>query len=100
MANERKELIKKGMKGEPGDIENLSFSDIAAMLYVPISDTEDRSYLDVLIQQWRSAAVSNTDLNNVFNQLFTFKDEKGKIRYLKAFSYLTPRDWTLTVEGK
>jgi len=100
MANERKELIKKGMKGTPGDIEDLSFSDVAAMLYVPISDTEDRSYLDVLIEQWRSAAVSNTDLNNIFNQLFTFKDEKGKIRYLKAFSYLTPRDWTLTIEGK
>lgn len=100
MANERKELIKKGMKGQPGDVENLTFSDVAAMRYVTISDTEDRSYLDVLIEQWRSATVSNVNLNNVFNQLFTFKDENGKIRYLKAFSYLTPRNWTINIEDE
>jgi len=70
------------------------------MRYVPVSDVDDTSYLYSLIQQWKSAAVSNTNLNNVFNELFTYKDESGKIRYLKAFQYLTPMKWTLTVEDE
>ena len=100
MSDERRRLIQSGLKGQPSEIDNLSFSDIASMLYVPVSDVDDRSYLDTLIQQWRSAAVSNTNLNNVFNQLFTFKDEKGKVRYLKAFQYLTPVNWTITVNNQ
>lgn len=100
MANEKRRLKASGVTGTPGEIENLSFGDIAAMLYVPVSDTEDTSFLYTLINQWKSAAVSNTNLNNVFNQLFTYRDEKGKVRYLKAFQYLTPRDWTINVEDE
>lgn len=100
MADEKKELIKKGLKGSPGEIEDLAFTDVARMLYIPISDTDNTSYLFSLINQWKSAAVSNTNLNNIFNELFTYKDEKGKIRYLKAFQYLTPVDWTINIEGK
>ena len=100
MANEKRELIKKGMKGTPGEIDNLSFTDVARMLYVPVSDTDNTTYLFSLINQWKSAAVSNTNLNNIFNELFTYKDEKGKIRYLKAFQYLTPDKWVITINGK
>lgn len=100
MANEKHRLKAAGLKGQPGEIESLNFSDIAVMRYVPVSDVDDTSYLYSLIQQWKSAAVSNTNLNNVFNELFTYKDESGKIRYLKAFQYLTPMKWTLTVEDE
>ena len=100
MADEKRRLRASGVTGIPGEIENLGFTDVAAMLYVPISDTDDSSFLFSLINQWKSAAVSNTNLNNVFNELFTYKDEKGKIRYLKAFQYLTPRDWTIKINGE
>jgi len=70
------------------------------MLYVPVSDVDSTSFLYSLIEQWKSAAVSNTNLNNVFNELFTYKDEAGKIRYLKAFQYLTPTKWILSIEDE
>lgn len=100
MADEKRRLKASGVTGTPGEIENLGFTDVAAMLYVPISDTDDSSFLFSLINQWKSAAVSNTNLNNVFNELFTYKDEKGKIRYLKAFQYLTPKDWIIKINDQ
>ena len=100
MADEKRRLKAAGIKGQPGEIESMGFSEVATMLYVPVSDTDQSAFLPTLIEQWRSAAVSNTNLHNIFNELFMYRDEKGKMRYLNAFKYLTPLKYTLTVNDK
>jgi len=79
---------------------SLKFEDVAKMMYVTVDDTSNQSYIDYLINQWRNASYTNTSLVNVFNQLFTYIDEKGKRRYLNAFKYLSPINWTIDVNGK
>lgn len=100
MADEKRRLKAANVHGEAREIENMTFSEIAKMIYVPVSDTDSRSFLTTLIDQWRSATVSNTNLTNVFNELFTYTDESGKTRYLKAFEYLTPLKWTIKIEDE
>jgi hypothetical protein len=99
MAEIKHDLAAKGIKGIPGD-GSLTFDQLATTLYVTTGDQSNESYLMYLINQWRSAAASGTNMQNVFNQLFTFKDEKGRIRYLNAFKYLTPLDFTLDINGR
>lgn len=99
MADIKRQLIASGAKGVAGD-KSLTFDQLATTLYVTSGDQSDETYLMYLINQWRNAGASNTNLNNVFNQLFTFKDEKGRIRYLNAFTYLTPLDFKLDINGK
>jgi hypothetical protein len=100
MADIRRELIRSGLKGEAPNNTSLSFSQIAAMKYVTVGDGDEKTYFDYLTEKWRQVGASNTNLNNVFNELFTYRDEKGTIRYLKAFKYLTPTNWTINVNGR
>lgn len=99
MAEIKHDLAARGIKGIPGD-GSLTFDQLATTLYVTTGDQSNESYLMYLINQWRNAAASGTNMQNVFNQLFTFKDEKGRIRYLNAFKYLTPLDFTLDINGR
>lgn len=100
MADIRRELIRSGLKGEAPNNTSLSFSQIAAMKYVTVGDEDEKTYFDYLTEKWRQVGASNTNLNNVFNELFTYRDEKGTIRYLKAFKYLTPTNWTINVNNR
>lgn len=99
MAEVKRKLKEDGVTGIAGD-ESLTFDQLATTLYVTSGDQSNESYLNYLINQWRNAGASDTNLYNVFNQLFTFKDEKGRIKYLNAFKYLTPLDFKLEVNGK
>ena len=99
MADIKLDLKRRGITGSAPTNGSLTFNDVAKMLYVPVVDGQPETYLQYLINQWRQAAASNTSLVNVFNQLFTYRDERGTNRYLKAFTYLTPIDWTLNVNG-
>lgn len=100
IADIKKELKEKGQKGTPGDQSQFTFDDLAANMYVTVSDSNNTTYLEYLISKWKAANASGTNLSDVFNDLFTITDESGKVRYLKAFTYLTPRKYTLDVDGK
>ena len=96
----RKQLKLNGAKGVAGDTSQFTFDDLATNLYVTVSDGNPTTYLEYLTQMWRSAAASNTNLTQVFNDTFMVKDERGRHKYLKAFTYLTPRNYTLDINGQ
>lgn len=98
MAEVKRKLLQS--QGGVANQSSLKFEDVAKMMYVTVDDTSNQSYIDYLINQWRNASYTNTSLVNVFNQLFTYIDEKGKRRYLNAFKYLSPINWTIDVNGK
>lgn len=102
MADIRKELKRNGISGFKPTNDSLTFQDIANNLYVMVSDDGENqeSFATYLYNQWKQAAASNSDLNNVFRELFTYTDEQGHMKYLKAFKYLTPLKWTLNVNGR
>lgn len=100
LADIKKEVISSVSSKQENDKDSLTFDDIAKMMYVTVSDSTKKPFLTELIDQWRNATSTNTNLGNVFNELFTYTDEHGKIRYLKAFKYLSPINWTVKVDGK
>jgi len=50
MADEKRRLKAAGIKGQPGEIESMGFSEVATMLYVPVSDTDQSAFLPTLIE--------------------------------------------------
>lgn len=100
MANIKRQLAQSGATGVAPTNNSLTFKDIAAKLSVTVGEGDSNSYASYLYEQWRNAAQSNTNLKNIFNQLFTYTDERGRIKYLSAFTYLTPIDWVLNVDGR
>lgn len=100
IADIRSQLISEGYNKESGDNSQFTFNDIAATMYVTVGEDNSTTYLEHLIKMWKSAAASNTDLNQVFNDVFMIKDERGRYKYLKAFTYLSPKQYTLEVDGK
>jgi len=100
MADIKRDLKLRGINGTSPTNTAVTFEQIATMKYVTKDDTSSESFANYLYNQWRQAAASNTNLTNVFNQLFTYTDYDGKIKYLNAFRYLTPNNFTLTVQGR
>lgn len=94
IADRKRYLIEHDQKNDgSGEVQ---FASIAHMQNAVISDQNPEAFLPYLFQQWRNAATNNTDLNGVFNDLFTYTDEKGKLRYLNVFSYLEPNGFEVT----
>lgn len=98
MADRKKELKARAIDNSSDGIYD--FDDIAATMYVTVGDGSNKTFLNYLIDRWRNAAYTNHNLMNVFNDLFTYTDEKGTVRYLKAFTYLTARNWTININGE
>lgn len=96
MADIKKQL-RKNVEEEVQNTGKISFEQIAAIKYVTAGSLSDGTYLEYLIKKWKDAAVTDNNLLNIFNQMFTYVDEKGKRKYLKAFTYLTPRSWTIKI---
>jgi len=84
MADVKKRLLEE-VSVTTNNQHSIRFDDLAKLMYVTTDDTSNVRFLNYIINQWAAPRASNTDLNNVFAQLFTYIDEKGRKRYLKAF---------------
>ena len=100
MADIKRQLKLNGAKGIAPTNNSLTFDQIAKMKYITKDDNSNEYFVTYLYNQWRQAAASDTNLINVFNQLFTYTDSDGKIKYLNAFRYLTPNAFSLNVNGR
>ena len=81
------------------EIEGVSFEDIANMLPIVNADDPSISYLKHIQDLWLPQAMSNQQAADEFHQMFTYIDAKGKVRYLSAFTILSPTQYKLNVQG-
>lgn len=90
ISDHRAELIKN-RQYTSGD-NSISFQDIAVMFNAMSFNAPNESDLQYIMRTWANAWTNNTNLRQVFMDLFTYTDEKGRIRYLNVFQQLGPRE--------
>ena len=54
------------------------------------STKQDKDFLTWLKERWQYELSENPSAKEVFDKLFTYTDYKGKQKFLKIFSYITP----------
>lgn len=82
--------ISSGQRLDPNDIP---------FTMKQIAFGNNQTYLNHIINEWRPEISNNSTLQSVFDSLFTYIDEKGARKYLKAFSYFTPVAASITTSA-
>ena len=81
-------------KGQSSSMSKNDFDDYIVSTLIT-STKEEKPFLNMLIERWYPRIVDNNSNADVFDSLFRYKDAKGRIRYLKIFSFLSPREFTI-----
>lgn len=81
------------------EIEGIEFDELAQMIPVVNSNDPSMSYLKHIQDIWMPKLLNNQQAEDEFHQMFTYIDSKGKLRYLSAFTMLSPTQYELNIKG-